>query len=84
LEDIHNLMLATGTDQWSTLADSSFIGKSALNPSTNWASLLGGSNDDAGWVVLALWKIADYKASRGLANSAYLVRNLINSKCSPV
>jgi hypothetical protein len=41
-------MLATGTDQWSTLADSSFIGKSALNPSTNWASLLGGSNDDAG------------------------------------
>ena len=41
-------MLATGTDQWSTLADTSFIGKSALNPSTNWASLLGGSNDDAG------------------------------------
>lgn len=41
-------MLATGTDQWSTLADSSFIGKSALNPSTNWASLLGGSNDDSG------------------------------------
>jgi len=72
LEDIHNLMLATGTDQWSTLADSAFIGKSALNPSTNWASLLGGSNDDAGWVVLALWKIADYKASRGLSNSAYL------------
>ena len=83
-------MLATGTDQFSSVADESFIGQSANNPNTNWASLLGGSNDDAGvrvqlftpvnslhilsqWVVLSLWKMADYKASRGLSNTAFLV-----------
>ncbi|PPQ95018.1 hypothetical protein CVT25_000481 [Psilocybe cyanescens] len=72
LEDLHNLMLASGTNQYSAVADQSFIGRSALNPNTNWASLLGGSNDDAGWVVLSLWKMADYKANRGLSNTAYL------------
>jgi len=72
LEDLHNLMLATGTDDFSTVADTSFIGRSALNSNTNWQSILGGSNDDAGWIVLALWKIADYKGSRGKDNSAYL------------
>ncbi|KAF9478615.1 glycoside hydrolase family 76 protein [Pholiota conissans] len=72
LEDLHNLMLATGTDQYGAVANASFIGRSALNPNTNWQSLLGGSNDDAGWVVLSLWKMADYKANRGLDNSAFL------------
>ncbi|KJA19950.1 glycoside hydrolase family 76 protein [Hypholoma sublateritium FD-334 SS-4] len=72
LEDLHNLMLATGTDQFASVADESFIGQSANNPNTNWASLLGGSNDDAGWVVLSLWKMADYKANRGLSNTAFL------------
>jgi hypothetical protein len=94
-------MLATGTDDFSTVADTSFIGRAALNSATNWQSILGGSNDDAGvcffnldihlsmasscrfisvylyqWIVLALWKIADYKASRGKDNSAYLVSPL--------
>ncbi|KAF5386228.1 hypothetical protein D9615_002518 [Tricholomella constricta] len=72
LEDLHNLMLATGTDDFSTVADTSFIGRSAVNSNTNWQSILGGSNDDAGWIVLALWKIADYKGSRGKDNSAYI------------
>ncbi|KAJ3501330.1 hypothetical protein NLJ89_g9383 [Agrocybe chaxingu] len=72
LEDLHNLMLATGTDEFSTVADTSFIGRAALNANTNWQSILAGSNDDAGWIALALWKIADYKGSRGLSTTAYL------------
>ncbi|KAF8893379.1 glycoside hydrolase family 76 protein [Infundibulicybe gibba] len=72
LEDLHNLMLATGTDDFSTVADTSFIGKAALNSATDWQAILNGSNDDAGWIVLALWKIADYKGARGLSNAAYL------------
>ncbi|KAF9268674.1 Six-hairpin glycosidase [Marasmius fiardii PR-910] len=72
LEDLHNLMLATGTDDFSSVADNSFIGRNANNPSTNWNSVLGGSNDDAGWIVLSLWKMADYKASRGQSNTAFL------------
>jgi hypothetical protein len=28
------------------------------------------------WVILALWKISDYKASRGLDYSAYMVRGI--------
>lgn len=84
-------MLATGTDQFSIVADTSFIGRSALNNNTNWQSILAGSNDDAGvlvlfsillslsyvsiqWIVLALWKIADYKNNRGQESDAYLVR----------
>lgn len=54
LEDLHNLMLATGTNNFATVADTSFIGKSALDSSTNWASLLGGSNDDAGVSLLIM------------------------------
>lgn len=90
LEDLHNLMLATGTDDFSTVADTSYLGKQALNSNTNWQSVLGGSNDDAlvrtftvermicltlltQWIVLALWKIGDYKSSRGLSSSAYTV-----------
>ncbi|KAG6837699.1 hypothetical protein H0H93_003501 [Arthromyces matolae] len=89
LEDLHNLMLATGTDEFSTVADTSYIGRLALNSNTNWPSVLAGSNDDAGWIVLALWKMGDYKISRGLDSSAYFdngtpraeeeVRQLVNS-----
>ncbi|PPQ69901.1 hypothetical protein CVT26_014164 [Gymnopilus dilepis] len=72
LEDLHNLMLATGTDDFSTVADNSYIGRMANNPSTNWNSVINGSNDDAQWIILALWKIADYKAARGLSNTNYI------------
>jgi len=48
LEDLHNLMLATGTDEFKSVADQSYIGRAALNANTNWNSVLGGSNDDAG------------------------------------
>ncbi|KAJ7901812.1 glycoside hydrolase family 76 protein [Mycena olivaceomarginata] len=83
LEDLHNLMLATGTDQFGAVADQSFIGKSAQDSSTaHWQAILGGSNDDAGWIVMALWKIADYKIARGLnatpyLNSALTIYNII-------
>ncbi|KAJ6625661.1 glycoside hydrolase family 76 protein [Mycena sp. CBHHK59/15] len=80
LEDLHNLMLATGTDEFAAVADQSFIGKSAQNSdTTHWNSILAGSNDDAGWVILALWKIADYKMARGLDSSAYLARQWDNT-----
>jgi hypothetical protein len=48
IEDLYNLLLATGTDDFASVADNSFIGSSAKNANTNWASILGGSNDDAG------------------------------------
>lgn len=56
-EDLHNLMLGANNDAWPTLAETSFIGRLALaGSSTNWDSVLGGSNDDAQWIILALWK----------------------------
>ncbi|KAG1870199.1 glycoside hydrolase family 76 protein, partial [Suillus subalutaceus] len=72
LEDLHNLMLATGSDDYENIADTSYIGKAALEPNTNWTNFLGGSNDDAQWIILALWKIADYKSARGQDSSAYM------------
>ncbi|KAF7309996.1 Six-hairpin glycosidase [Mycena indigotica] len=76
IENVHNLMLATGSDQWSTLGDDSYIGRLALlqhNAGINqWASYVDGSWDDSLWIVLALWKIADYKAARGRDNAAFI------------
>jgi len=72
LEDLHNLMLATGNDDFGTVADNSYLGRAALNSGTDWNSFLGGSYDDAQWCILALWKIADYKAARGQDNTPYI------------
>ncbi|KAJ7066360.1 glycoside hydrolase family 76 protein [Mycena amicta] len=76
IENIHNLMLATGGDQWSSLADNSYLGRTALLQHnlgiSLWSSIVSGSWDDSQWIILALWKIADYKAARGQDNSAYL------------
>ncbi|KAG2043410.1 glycoside hydrolase family 76 protein [Suillus americanus] len=72
LEDLHNLMLATGSDDYRGIADTSYIGQAALEPDTDWTKFLGGSNDDAQWIILALWKIADYKSARGQDSSAYM------------
>jgi hypothetical protein len=47
LEDLHNLMLASGSDDYENAADTSYIAKAALEPNTDWAKFLGGSNDDA-------------------------------------
>ncbi|KAJ8481984.1 hypothetical protein ONZ45_g15112 [Pleurotus djamor] len=46
-EDLHNLMLGANTNDFSTVADNSFLGRAALNPSTNWVNFIGGSYDDA-------------------------------------
>lgn len=40
-------MLATGSNTYGAIAEKSYIGRAALNPSTNWALFLGGSYDDA-------------------------------------
>ncbi|KAF4567449.1 hydrolase 76 protein [Pleurotus pulmonarius] len=46
-EDLHNLMLASGSNDFSSIADGTFLGRAALNPSTNWNNFIGGSFDDA-------------------------------------
>jgi hypothetical protein len=40
-------MLASGSDDYENAADTSYIAKAALDPNTDWAKFLGGSNDDA-------------------------------------
>ncbi|TFY60411.1 hypothetical protein EVG20_g7426 [Dentipellis fragilis] len=72
VEDLHNLMLAAGTTTWGSVGDTSRIGRAAENPSTNWQDILAGSNDDAQWVILALWKIADYRAAHGQSITAFM------------
>ncbi|KAJ7249259.1 glycoside hydrolase family 76 protein [Mycena rebaudengoi] len=68
LETLHELMLLTGRTDFDGVADNSYIGRHALNTSTDWQAFTGGFIDDAGWVVLALWKMSDYKKIRGEAN----------------
>ncbi len=48
MEDLGNLMLAAGSDDFGYMLDISTIGKYALDPNTNWANVVAGSNDDAG------------------------------------
>ncbi|OJA16786.1 hypothetical protein AZE42_03303 [Rhizopogon vesiculosus] len=56
LEDLHNLMLATGND-YHNVADSSYIGKAALDPYTDWTEFLDGSNDDAQFSATQIYDI---------------------------
>ncbi|KAI9061566.1 glycoside hydrolase family 76 protein [Trametes sanguinea] len=82
IEDMYNLMLADGSSTFD-VADNTRIGQLALQQDRNaWISALGGSNDDAGWVVLTLWKVGDYRINRGqdaspYYNSAAIVYDLI-------
>ncbi|KAF5354746.1 hypothetical protein D9756_005252 [Leucocoprinus leucothites] len=70
VEDLHNLMLARNSDDFSNVAAQSTIGRAALS-NANWQSIINGSNDDAGWIVLALWKIGDYMGARGRDPAPY-------------
>ncbi|KAH7108289.1 glycoside hydrolase family 76 protein [Auriculariales sp. MPI-PUGE-AT-0066] len=72
-EDLHNLMLATGARNWDNLAETCFLGKMALRGASQaeWESLLAGSNDDAQWMILSLWKMGDYRATYGKARGPY-------------
>ncbi|ETW78838.1 glycoside hydrolase family 76 protein [Heterobasidion irregulare TC 32-1] len=72
VEDLHNLMLAAGTTTWASVGNTSRIGRAAQNSNTNWQSILGGSNDDAQWIILALWKIADYRAAHSQSIDAFM------------
>lgn len=65
-------MLGAGTTTWSSLSTSSYIAFLALNPWTNWADVLNGSNDDSQWVILALWKMADYVGAHGGDTTPYM------------
>ncbi|KAJ4492004.1 glycoside hydrolase family 76 protein, partial [Lentinula edodes] len=68
METLHLLMLQTDRSDFDGLADNSFLGRNALIPSTNWETFTGPFFDDAGWAVLALWTMADYKATHHQPN----------------
>ncbi|TFY79342.1 hypothetical protein EWM64_g4672 [Hericium alpestre] len=65
VEDLHNLMLAANVNTWAIAGNTSHIGRAALDSSTDWTSFIAGSYDDAQWIILGLWKIADYKSHVG-------------------
>ncbi|KAF5373367.1 hypothetical protein D9757_009735 [Collybiopsis confluens] len=70
METLHLLMLQTGRTDFDGLADTTFLGQAALIPFTDWSTFTGPFVDDAGWAVLALWTMADYKAAHGESNVA--------------
>ncbi|KZP26488.1 glycoside hydrolase family 76 protein [Athelia psychrophila] len=72
LEDIHTLMLAAGVTTWDSLAGESYIGRVANTGIPSWSTVLDGSYDDAQWIILSLWKIADYQTSQGKSATNYL------------
>ncbi|KAG8873210.1 hydrolase 76 protein [Tulasnella sp. 331] len=72
IEDTHNLMLAAGTDTYSVLDSSNTGIEGSLASTTVWTIQVDGSNDDTLWLVLAMWKIADYLQARGKDASSYL------------
>ncbi|KAG8996312.1 hydrolase 76 protein [Tulasnella sp. JGI-2019a] len=72
-EDMNNLMLAAGTNTYYTLDENSQTGKDGQAASAStWASTINGSNDDSLWLVLTMWKIADYLTTRGKDATGYL------------
>ncbi|KAG8983968.1 hydrolase 76 protein [Tulasnella sp. JGI-2019a] len=73
IEDMHNLMLAAGTDTYALLDSSNTAIEGQLASTTVWELQVDGSNDDTLWLVLTMWKIADYLQARGKDASVYLV-----------
>lgn len=71
IEDVYNWALAASSTEFDAFADTTAIGIAARS-NTDWPSYLAGSFDDAQWVILALWKIADYKQAHGQDASPYL------------
>lgn len=65
LETVHTLMLQNKRTDWDGFADNSYLGRHALNTSSDWQAFTGGYIDDAGWCILDLWAMADYKTFRG-------------------
>ncbi|KAI5826594.1 glycoside hydrolase family 76 protein [Schizophyllum commune Tattone D] len=72
IEDMYNLMMADGTDTFDVISRTRIGILAALGSKTAWELQLNGSNDDAAWIVLALWKVADYKNKNGQDASKYL------------
>ncbi|EIW75981.1 glycoside hydrolase family 76 protein [Coniophora puteana RWD-64-598 SS2] len=71
-EDIENYQLAANSDAYANISSLGYLGKNALDASTNWTELLGGSYDDAQWAILSLWRMADYESGHGQDNTPYL------------
>ncbi|EIM86953.1 Six-hairpin glycosidase [Stereum hirsutum FP-91666 SS1] len=67
VETLFNLMLATADYTWADVATTCSRCQAAL--SGDYSSALTGYNDDAGWFVLELYKVADYENVVG-GNSA--------------
>ncbi|KAI5827963.1 hypothetical protein K523DRAFT_321714 [Schizophyllum commune Tattone D] len=72
IEDMYNLMLADGTDTFDVIGRTRIGILAALGSKLAWELQLNGSNDDAAWIVLALWKVSDYKNKNGQDASKYL------------
>ncbi|KAH8924397.1 glycoside hydrolase family 76 protein [Atractiella rhizophila] len=72
LETIHNIMLgANDNDFAATVTEGSWWTR-VVNADTNWESYIAGSYDDAQWFIMAFWKVADYKSSRGQDASRWI------------
>jgi hypothetical protein len=83
-------MLARGSDEFSTVGQDSTIGRAALSNANWQSILNGSNDDAGvsfqtfrfvtnidhirQWIVLALWKIGDYKSARGEDASPYNVK----------
>ncbi|EIN11862.1 Six-hairpin glycosidase [Punctularia strigosozonata HHB-11173 SS5] len=71
LEDVHNYMLFANSKEFDNLAGTSELGVLAfLN--LDWDIVLDGSYDDAQWLILAYWKVADYKNAHNEVSQDYL------------
>jgi hypothetical protein len=67
-------MLGAGTTEFDSVAGDSYIGTLAqLGSIFDWNWVLGGSNDDAQWIILAFWKFSDYNNAHGKDASPYTV-----------
>ncbi|VDB86588.1 unnamed protein product [Peniophora sp. CBMAI 1063] len=73
VEDVHNFMLGAGVTTWDTLGNTwDVVTAAKANANLDWYSYNQGFNDDAQWLILALYKIFDYKNTHGQDSSFYL------------
>jgi hypothetical protein len=64
-EDLNNLMLAAGVTTWQVVNTNSHLAQLGAANAGNWDNFFRGSYDDAQWVLLLYYKIADYLKWQG-------------------
>ncbi|KAF8590706.1 glycoside hydrolase family 76 protein [Ramaria rubella] len=79
-EDLNNLMLASGVATWDYVNSNSTLAQLGIANAGDWDAFFQGSFDDAQWVILSYYKMADFLASKVWWSGAHDYKNAVTNE----